>query len=93
MLSPPLIPEEEQTPTVRSLLAIIEQLQQDFQQQQERIVALEAEIARLKKLPKKPKIRPNTLPKDDDDDEPGIPGKGEITQPGKPPNRVSAKRS
>jgi hypothetical protein len=84
MLSPPLIPEEEQTPTVRLLLTIIEQLQQNFQQQQERIVALEAEVARLKKLPKKPKIRPSTLPKDDDDDEPDVPGKGGDNATGNP---------
>ena len=63
----PTIPLAEQTPTVRLLLTIIEQLQQNLQQQQERIEALETEVARLKKLPKKPKIRPSTLPKDDDD--------------------------
>ena len=28
---------------------------------------LQAEVARIKKLPKKPKIRPSTLPKDDDE--------------------------
>jgi len=83
MLSPPLIPKEEQTPTVRLLLTIIEQLQQNFQQQQERIEVLEAEVARLKKLPKKPKIRPSTLPKDDDDDELDVPGKGGDNATGK----------
>lgn len=63
------------SPTVRLLLSIIEQQQESVLQQQERIEILEAEIARLKKLPKKPKIRPSTLPKDDDDDDgPGAQG-------------------
>jgi hypothetical protein len=84
MISLPPIPEEEQTPTVRLLLTVIEQLQQNLQLQQERIGALEAEVARLKKLPKKPKIRPSTLPKDDDDDEPDTPGKGSNNTAGKP---------
>ena len=46
-----------------------EHLQQTLQKQQVQIEALKAEIARLKKLPKRPAIRPSTLPKDDD--EPG----------------------
>jgi len=91
----PPIPAEEQTPTVRLLMALVEQqqvvidsqqrtiqqlqlqidrlsssnehLQQTLQKQQVQIEALKAEIARLKKLPKKPTIRPSTLPKDDDE--------------------------
>lgn len=50
-----------------------EHLQQTLQKQQAQIEALKAEIARLKKLPKKPTIRPSALPKDDDkpdDDDP-----------------------
>lgn len=100
----PPIPLEEQTPTVRALLVIIEQqqtvidtqkttieqlqlqidqlsssnerLQEDFQKQQIQIEALKAEVTRLKKLPKKPKIRPSTLPKDDDSDDSGASGQG-----------------
>lgn len=72
----PSIPEEERTPTVNLLLTIIEQLQQNLQQQHERIEVLEAEVARLKNLPKKPKIRPSTLPKDDGSDDSGDPGQG-----------------
>jgi FtsZ-binding cell division protein ZapB len=100
----PPIPLEEQTPTVRALLAIIEQqqtvidtqkttieqlqlqidqlnssnerLHEDLQKQQVQIEALKAEVARLKKLPKKPKIRPSTLPKDDDSDDAGASGQG-----------------
>jgi TolA-binding protein len=38
---------------------------QTLQEQQTQIDALKAEVARVKQLPKKPKIRPSTLPKDD----------------------------
>jgi len=90
----PPIPLEEQTPTVRLLIAIIEQQQtvintqkttieqlqlqinqlsasnerqqETLQKQQAQIEVLKAEVARLKKLPKKPIIRPSTLPKDDE---------------------------
>ncbi|HDM75828.1 MAG TPA: transposase [Deltaproteobacteria bacterium] len=60
----PHIPEEEQTPTVRLLLAFIEKQQETIQKQQTEIDALKAEVARLKKLPKKPKIKPSKLSKD-----------------------------
>ena len=39
---------------------------QTLQEQQTQIDALKAEVARLKQLPKKPKIRPSTLPKDNE---------------------------
>jgi len=105
---PPSIALAEQTPTVRLLLSIIEQLQtltgqlqsqvkqlqllseqqqETIRQQQQRIEVLEAEVARLKKLPKKPKIRPSTLPQDDDDDEPDAPGPGGDNATGKPRKR------
>ena len=60
----PHIPEEEQTPTVRLLLAFIEKQQETIQKQQTEIDALKAEVARLKKLPKKPNIKPSKLSKD-----------------------------
>ncbi len=70
----PRIPAEEQTPTVRLLMsmiehqqALIDRQQQTIRKQQAQIEALNAEVARLKKLPKKPKIRPGTLPKDDEE--------------------------
>ncbi len=81
----PPIPEEEQTPGARLLMAFIEQQQETIQKQQTEIEALKAEVARLKKLPKKPKIRPSTLPKDDDEpehddnDDPGASGQGGTT--------------
>ncbi len=111
---PPSIPLAEQTPTVRSLLSIIEQQQtiigqlqsqveqlqllneqqqESILQQQERIGVLEAEVARIKKLPKKPNIRPSTLPKDDDDDEPDDPGKSGDDAIGKPGKSRKRKKS
>jgi len=89
----PAIPLQEQTPTVRLLLTLIEQQQETIQQQQERIETLEAEIARLKKLSKKPKIRPSTLPKDDDEpddndtDNAGSDGDKPTGEPKKPHKR------
>ena len=71
----PQITEAEQTPTVRLLMAFIEQQQETIQKQQMEIEALKAEVARLKKLPKKPKIRPSKLPKDDADKGSGNSGK------------------
>ena len=49
------------------------QLQEQIIQLQEKAEALEAEIRRLKKLPPKPDIKPNTKPPDDSDDSPGDP--------------------
>jgi len=91
----PSIPVEEQTPTVRLLMTLVEQQQvvidsqkstieqlqlqidqlkasnehqlETLQNQRAQIQALKDEVARLKKLPKKPTIRPSTLPKDDDE--------------------------
>ncbi len=63
----PHIPEEERTPAVRVLMAFIEQQQEIIHKQQAQLEALNAELARLKKLPKRPKIRPSTLPKDDEE--------------------------
>ena len=47
----PDIPEHERTPTVRQLLAFIEQQHAVIQQQKAEIDTLKAELARLKKLP------------------------------------------
>ena len=69
---------------VEQLQLLNEQQQETILQQQKRIGVLEAEVARIKKLPKKPNIRPSTLPKDDDDDKPDAPGKGEDKATGKP---------
>lgn len=59
----PHIPKEEQTPTIRLLLAFTEQQQETIWKQQAEINALKAEVARLKKLPEKPKIKPSRLTK------------------------------
>ena len=66
----PEIPKEEKTPVVRLLLAFMEQQQAIIQNQQVEIDALKTEVAKLKKLPPKPKIRSSKLPKDDDNDNP-----------------------
>jgi hypothetical protein len=66
----PSIPAEQMTPTVELLLAIIEQQQVTIARLEERVDQLEAEVARLKKLPPRPKIKPSTLDTGPDDDEP-----------------------
>jgi len=75
----PPIPAEEMTPTVKLLLVIIEQQQETITRLEKRVDQLETEVARLKKLPPRPKIKPSTLGKDhDDDDRPtGSAGKGQ----------------
>jgi hypothetical protein len=100
----PPIPPEEMTPTVRLLLAFIaqqqqtiEQLQQQVQRQHAEIEALKAEVARLQKRPAKPKIRPSTLPKDDDktdDDDNDATGQGGGAgrSPKKPASRKRKKK-
>lgn len=72
---PPIAPEEL-TPTVRLLLAIIEQQQVTIGRLEERVAQLEAEVARLKKLPPRPKIKPSTLDKVCDDEDPPTGGTG-----------------
>jgi len=69
---------------VEQLQLLNEQQQETILQQQKRIGVLEAEVARIKKLPKKPNIRPSTLPKDDDDNESDDPEKGGDDATGKP---------
>ena len=86
-LTLPPIPPEEQTPTVRLLLAIIEQQQLTIAKLEARVGLLEAEVARLKKLPPRPTIKPSALEKnhDDVDEDPpsGGSGKGTATTPTK----------
>lgn len=52
---------------INELCSTHEHQLQTLQEQQTQIDALKAEVARLKQLPKKPKIRPSTLPKDDEE--------------------------
>ena len=66
----PPIPPEEMTPTVKLLLAFIEAQHNTITQLSERVNQLEAEVARLKKLPAKPTIRPSVLERDNDDEDP-----------------------
>lgn len=66
----PTIPPEEQTPTVQLLLAIIEQQHVANCELEQRVLALEAEVRRLKNLPPRPNIKPSALNQERDDDDP-----------------------
>jgi hypothetical protein len=57
----PDIPENEQTPVVKALLQIIEQLAVKVQRQEEEIQQLKDEVAILKGEKKRPKFRPSKL--------------------------------
>ena len=59
----PVIPEEEKSPFVIQLLAIIESQAAIIHSQAEQIQQLKDEIARLKKQPPKPDIKPSSLGK------------------------------
>ena len=62
-LKPPEIPEKDQSPLVKQLLAFIEQQANIIQEQAEKIQQLSDEIARLKNQPPKPDIKPSSLGK------------------------------
>ncbi|MGB0360811.1 MAG: IS66 family transposase, partial [Endozoicomonas sp.] len=89
--------EQEYSPA--KLLNLVTQQQEQITQQQEQIAklqalveALQAEIRRLKKLPPKPDIKPNTKPKDDGEEDdngsddnnepPDNSGKRKVKKPG-----------
>ena len=57
----PRIPEEQQTQLVRQLLEIIDQQARIIDQMDAQIQLFKDEIARLKKLPRRPKIQPSRL--------------------------------
>ena len=57
--------DEPQPGLPEKLLKFITQQQEQIIQLQGQIEALEAEVRRLKKLPPKPDIKPNTEPPDD----------------------------
>ena len=60
---------------------------QTLQEQQTQIDALKAEVARLKQLQKRPKIRPSTLPKDDEDPDQDKPDGRDTSDQGKTDDR------
>jgi hypothetical protein len=60
----PTIPEEEKSPLVIQLLAIIEHQSSIIAHLTEQIQQLKDEIARLKNQPPRPKIKPSSLGKD-----------------------------
>jgi len=79
----PPIPPGEMTATVKLLLTIIEQQQVTMKQLENRVNQLQAEVARLKKLPARPKIKPSTVNDDDQDQPPPTdPGRGKKKRPG-----------
>jgi len=55
----PDIPEHEQTPVVKALLGIIEELVVTVQRQEEEIQQLKDEVAILKGEKKRPKFKPS----------------------------------
>jgi hypothetical protein len=66
----PEIPEEEKTPLVTAMLTIIEAQQANLKELLEANQLAKAVIADLKKQNKKPKIKPNKLEKDRNEDDP-----------------------
>jgi len=70
----PDIPEEEQTPLVKSLLVLLEQFAERIQQQDEEIAYLKDEINLLKGQKKRPQFKPSKMDQkndsDSNDDEP-----------------------
>lgn len=66
----PDIPEQEQTPVVKGLLAIVEQLIKQNQKQQEEITTLKDEVRVLKGEKKRPKFKPSKLDESTNDKTP-----------------------
>ena len=64
----PDIPETEQTPLVKGLMAIIEQLSETVARQAEEIAILKDEISVLKGQKKRPVFKPSKLDKSTDDE-------------------------
>ena len=60
----PDIPEHEQTPVVKALLGIIEELVVTVQRQEEEIQQLKDEVAILKGEKKRPRFKPSKLDKE-----------------------------
>lgn len=66
----PDIPESEQTPLVKSLLGIIEQLCETVERQREEIETLKDEVRVLKGQKKRPKFKASKLDKSTDNEKP-----------------------
>lgn len=64
----PDIPEQEQTPVVKGLLVIVEQLIKQNQKQREEIAILKDEVRILKGEKKRPKFKPSKLDDSTNDD-------------------------
>lgn len=92
----PDIPEEDQTPLVKGLMALLEQFAERIQLQDEEIALLKDEINILKSEKKRPKIKPSKLDKntDDNDRHSNTPsGKGSSDKPNRPGSKKRPKNS
>jgi hypothetical protein len=78
----PDIPEAEQTPLVKGLLGIIEQLAERVQRQEEEIGRLKDEIAVLKGEKKRPRFKPSKLDQEAGKDTEGKEKGGKGKRPG-----------
>lgn len=101
----PDIPEEEQTPVVKGLSSIVEQLIEHSQKQKEEIDVLKDEVRILKGQKKRPKFKPSKLDEStpiepnekSDEDEPAEESDDTCSSDkkgsGKPPKKSKKKRS
>lgn len=71
----PPIPDSERTPLINMLLKIIEQQQEAIEELTSKVSILEAEVKRLKKHPKRPRIKPSKMDKNKDGNKSGGDGK------------------
>jgi len=78
----PDIPDEEQTPLIKGLLGIIEQLAERVQRQEEEIGHLKDEIAVLKGEKKRPRFKPSKLDQEAGKDTEGKEKGGQGKRPG-----------
>ena len=77
----PDIPEEEQTPIVKGLSSIVEQLIEHSQKQKEEIDVMKDEIRILKGEKKRPKFKPSKLDESTNEDTPQKPNDDDKSRP------------
>jgi hypothetical protein len=77
----PDIPEAEQTPLIKGLLAVLEQLIENSQKQQEKIEVMKDEIRILKGEKKRPKFTPSKLDESNNNEMEGASESADKTEP------------
>ncbi len=87
----PVIPEEEQTPVVKGLLALLEQFAERLQEQDEEIARLKDEISILKGEKKRPTFKPSKLDSQTDRDPPEN-DKSDSEDSGEPQKRAGSSK-